>query len=80
MTELMDQQCRLVQSLQYQTQCPQSYCSEYEGMFRIVFYHCQNKSGLVVSFWQGMYTCECDFCQQSYFVSFELELASRIET
>ena len=50
MPELRDQQCRLVQSLQHQTECPYRYFREYEGMFRIVFYHRWNKSGLVLSF------------------------------
>ena len=50
MLELMDQQCRLVQSLQHQAECPYRYFREYEGMLRTVFYHCWNKSGLVISF------------------------------
>ena len=50
MPELMDQQYRLVQSLQHQTDCPYRYFREYESMFRIVFYHCSNKSGFVISF------------------------------
>ena len=50
MPELMDQQCRLVQSLQHQTECSYRYFREYEGMSRIVFYHCWNKSCLVISF------------------------------
>ena len=50
MPELMDQQCRLVQSLQHQIECPYRYFREYEGMFRIVFCHCWNKSGLVIRF------------------------------
>ena len=50
MPELMDQQCRLVQSLQHQTECPYRYFREYEGMFRIIFCHCWNKSGLVIIF------------------------------
>ena len=50
MLELMDQQCRLVQSLQRQAECPYRCFREYEGMSRIVFYHCYNKSGLVISF------------------------------
>ena len=58
MPELRDQQCRLVQSLQHQTECPDRYFREYEGMFRIVFYHCWNKSGLVISFGVG----EGGFC------------------
>ena len=49
MPEPMDQQCRLVQSLQHQTECPYRYFREYEGMFRMV-YHCWNKSGLDISF------------------------------
>ena len=47
--ELIDQHCRLVQFLQHQTECPYKYFREYEGMFRIVFYHCWNKSGLVIN-------------------------------
>ena len=50
MPELMDQQCRLVQSLQHQTEYLYRYFREYESMFRIVFYHCWNKLGLVISF------------------------------
>ena len=50
MTKLMDQQCRLVQFLQHQTECPFRYFREYENLFRIVFYHCWNKLGLVISF------------------------------
>ena len=49
MPEVMDQQCRLLQSLQHQTEWPYRYFREYEGMFRIVLYHCWNKSGLVIS-------------------------------
>ena len=49
MPELMDQQYGLVQSLQHQTEYPYMYFRKYEGMFRIVFYHCSNKSGLVIS-------------------------------
>ena len=54
MQELMDQQCRLVQSLQDQTECSYKYFREYESMFRIAFYHCWNTSGLVVSFGHGI--------------------------
>ena len=50
MPELMDQQRRLVQSLQHQIECPYRYFREYEGMFRIAFLHCWNKSCLVISF------------------------------
>ena len=50
MPELMDQQCSLFQFLQHQRECPYRYFAEYEGMLRIAFYHCWNKSGLVISF------------------------------
>ena len=50
MPELIDQQCRLVQSLQHQTVCPYRYFKEYEGMFRIFYYYYWNKSGLIISF------------------------------
>ena len=50
----MDQQCRLVQPLQHQINCSYSYFRESECMFRIVFYHCQNKSGLIISFGVGI--------------------------
>ena len=50
MPELIDQQYRLVQSLQHQTECPYRCFREYEGMLRIVCYHCWNKPGLVISF------------------------------
>ena len=50
----MDQQCRLVQPLQHQTKCSYRYFREYEGMFRIVFYHCYNISGVIVSFGIGI--------------------------
>ena len=73
MPELMDQQCRLAQSLQHQTGCPYRYFREYEGVFRIVFYHCWNKSGLAISFGDG------GFSLQSYFIFSELKLASRLE-
>ena len=79
MPELMDQQCRLVQSLQHQTECPYRYFREYEGMFRIVFYHCWNKSGLVISFGVCIPVKVASFYLQSYFISFELKLASRLE-
>ena len=92
MPELMDQQCRLVQSLQHQTECPYRYLREYESLFRIVFYHCWNKSGLVISFGVSilciimlfvnlwfMYTCEGGFCLQNYSISSELKLSSRLE-
>ena len=46
----MDEQCRLVQPLQHQTNWSPRYFREYEGMFRIVFYHCKNKSDLIISF------------------------------
>ena len=62
MPEIMDQQCRLVQSLQHQTEYPYRYFREYESMFRIVFYHCWNKSGLVISFGVCLATCEGGFC------------------
>ena len=38
--EQMDQQCRLVQSLRNMAERFQGYFREYEGMLRIVFYHC----------------------------------------
>ena len=38
------------QSLQHQTEYPYRYLSEYDGMFRVDFYHCWNKLGLVISF------------------------------
>ena len=79
MPELMDQQCRLVQSLQLQTECLYRCFKEYEGIFRIGFYHCWNKSGLVISFWVCMHTCEGGFCLPSYFISSELKLALRLE-
>ena len=50
MPELMGKQCRLVQSQQHQTECPYRYFREYEGMLRIAFYQCWNKSDLVISF------------------------------
>ena len=81
MPKLMDQQCRLVQSLQYQTKCPNRYFREYEGMFRISFYHFWNKSGLVISFAAGV--CipvkVASVYLKSYFISSELKLASRLE-
>ena len=46
----MDQQCRLVQPLKHQTKCSYRYFREYECMFRIVFYHCYNKSGLIIRY------------------------------
>ena len=46
--------CRLVQPLQHQTDCSDRYFREYEGIFRIIFYHCQNKSGLIISFGVGI--------------------------
>ena len=66
MPELMDQQCRLVQSLQHQTECSYRYFREYEGMSRIVFYHCWNKSGFGVCIPKV-----ASFCL-SYFISSEL--------
>ena len=50
MPELIDKYCRLVQSLQHQTKSPYRYFWEYEGVFRIAFYHCWNKSSLAISF------------------------------
>ena len=50
----MDQQCRLVQPLQHQTKFSYRYFREYECMLRIVFYHCWNKSGLIISFGVGI--------------------------
>ena len=80
MPEQMDKQYRLVQSLQYQTECPYRYFREYEGMFRIVFYHCWNKSGLVVSFGVCIPVKVASvYLLQSYFISSELKLASRFE-
>ena len=38
MAEIMDQQCRLFQSLKYQTEYPYKYFREYKSMFRIDFY------------------------------------------
>ena len=38
--EQMEQQCRLVEALQNQAERLQGYFGEYEGMLRIVFYHC----------------------------------------
>ena len=73
MPELMDQQCRLVQSLQHQIECPYSYFREYKGMFRVVFYHCWNKSGLALVIIFGYVSCEGGFCLQSYFLSSELK-------
>ena len=74
MPELMDQQCRLVQSLQHQTECLYRYFMEYEGMFRIVFYHCWNKLGLVTSF--GVCTVKvASVYLQSSFISSEVRLA-----
>ena len=46
--------CRLVQPLQHQTDCSDRYFREYEGIFRIIFYHCQSKSGLTISFGVGI--------------------------
>ena len=46
--------CRLVRPLQHQTDCSDRYFREYEGIFRIIFYHCQNKSGLIISFGVGI--------------------------
>ena len=50
MPELMDQQCRLDQSLQHQTECPS--LQVFQGIWKYVqnwFYHWK-KSGLVISF------------------------------
>ena len=79
MPELMDQQCGLVWFLQHQTECPYKYFREYEGMFRIVSYHCWNISGLVISF--GVYIpVKVAFVHlQSYFISSDLKLALRLE-
>ena len=79
MPELMDQQCRLVQSLQHQTECPYRYFREYEGMFRIVFYHCWSESGLVISFGVCILVKVASVFLQSYFIFSELKLASRLE-
>ena len=65
MPELMDQQYKLVQSLQHQTECSYRYFRDYEGMLRIVFYHCWNKSGLVISFEVKV----ASVYLQSYFIS-----------
>ena len=79
MSELRDQQRRLVQSLQHQTECPYRYFREYEGMFRIAFYHCWNKSGLIISFGVCIPMKVGSVYLQSYFKSSELKLASRLE-
>ena len=78
MSELMDQQYRLVQFLQHQTECPYRYFREHEGMLRIVFYHCWNKSGLVISFWVCIPVKVASVYLKSYFISSELKLASRL--
>ena len=79
MPDIMDQQCRLVQSLQHQTEYPYRYFREYEGMFRTVFYHCWNKSGLAISFRVCIPVKVASVYLQSYFISSELKLASRLE-
>ena len=79
MPELMDQQCRLVNSLQHQRECPYRYFREYEGMSRIVFYHYWNKSGLVISFGVCISVEMASVYLHSYFISSELKLASRLE-
>ena len=53
MPELLGQQCRLVLFLQHREECPYWYFREFESAFIIAFYHCWNKSGLVISF--GVY-------------------------
>ena len=80
MLEPMDQQCKLAQSPHHQAEFPYRYFREYEGMFRITFYHFWNKSGLVISF--GLFIpvkVASVFTVQSYFIFLELKLASRLE-
>ena len=79
MPELRDQQCRLVQFLQHQTECPYRYFRAYEGMFRIIFYHCWNKSSLAISFGVCILVKVASVYLHSYFISSELKLASRLE-
>ena len=79
MPELRGQQYRVVQSLQHQAECSYRYFREYEGMFRIVFYHCWNKSGLVISFGVCVPVKVAYVNLQGYFISSELKLASRLE-
>ena len=79
MPGLMNQQCRLVQSLQHQTECPYRYVREYEGMFEIVFYHYWNKLGLVISFGVCIPVKVPSVYLQSYFIFSELKFASRLE-
>ena len=80
MSELMDQQGTLVQSLQHPIECPYRSFRENEGMFRIIFYHCWNKSSSSISFGVCIPVKVASvYLLQSYFIYSELKLVSRLK-